>query len=48
MPKAKCLRFTRLDKNNNLIATLPQGSARYTLQIPVQVMVFNPGWTQNP
>jgi len=39
---------TRLDKNNNPIATLPPGSARYTLQIPVQVMLFNPGWTQNP
>ncbi|MGY3211446.1 RagB/SusD family nutrient uptake outer membrane protein [Mucilaginibacter sp. HD30] len=46
--EGKMPEVTRLDKNNNLIATLPQGSARYTLQIPVQVMVFNPGWTQNP
>ncbi|PJJ85022.1 RagB/SusD family nutrient uptake outer membrane protein [Mucilaginibacter auburnensis] len=39
---------TRLDKNNNVIATLPPGDPRYTLQIPIQVMVFNPSWTQNP
>ncbi|WP_285008813.1 RagB/SusD family nutrient uptake outer membrane protein [Pedobacter faecalis] len=37
----------RYDGQNNLIATLPPRSNKYTLQIPMQVMYFNPGWTQN-
>lgn len=44
----KMAAVTRLDKSDNVIATLPPGSPRYTLQIPVQVLLFNPGWLQNP
>jgi tetratricopeptide (TPR) repeat protein len=43
MPEIK-----RYDPQNNLIATLPPHSKKYTLQIPIQVMAFNPGWPQNP
>lgn len=38
----------RYDGQGNLVATLPQHSPRYVLQIPIQVMYFNPGWPQNP
>lgn len=38
----------RYDAQGNIIATLPPHSARYTLQIPVQVISFNPGMPQNP
>ena len=38
----------RYDGENNVIATLPAGSNKYTLQIPIQVLYFNPGWPQNP
>jgi tetratricopeptide (TPR) repeat protein len=38
----------RYDGQNNLIATLAPHSIRYTLQIPIQVMYFNPDWPQNP
>lgn len=31
-----------------LFITLPPGSPRYTLQIPKQVMYYNPSWEQNP
>lgn len=31
-----------------IIATLSPGSKRYTLQIPLQVLYYNPGWVQNP
>lgn len=34
--------------NNELVATLSPGSPRYVLQIPKQVMFFNPTWEQNP
>lgn len=34
--------------NGQLIATLAPGSARYTLQIPKQVLFYNPSWEQNP
>ncbi len=37
----------RYDGNGNVIATLPPHSARYTLQIPVQVLKFNPDMVQN-
>ena len=39
---------TRLDAQGNVIATLAPGSNRYTLQIPIQVISFNPGMQQNP
>ncbi|MCX2681972.1 RagB/SusD family nutrient uptake outer membrane protein [Galbibacter sp. EGI 63066] len=39
---------TRLGAEGSTIATLPPDSDRYTLQIPVQVMSFNPDWEQNP
>lgn len=50
----------RLDKENrmqtvnrynaagDLVASLPPGSDRYTLQIPIQALSFNPGMPQNP
>lgn len=38
----------RYDAQGNIIATLLPHSARYTLQIPVQVISFNPGMPQNP
>lgn len=39
--------ITRYDGQNNIIGTLPPNSPRYTLQIPLQVMMFNNGWVQN-
>lgn len=38
----------RYDATGKIIATLPLHSNRYTLQIPVQVLSFNPGMPQNP
>lgn len=38
----------RYDAQGNIIATLLPHSERYTLQIPVQVLSFNPGMQQNP
>ncbi|ANI89663.1 hypothetical protein A9P82_10410 [Arachidicoccus ginsenosidimutans] len=38
----------RYDAQENVIATLPPHSTKYTLQIPVQVLQFNPGMQQNP
>lgn len=43
MPEVK-----RFDGQGNLIATLPPRSNRYTLQIPMQVIYYNPEWPQNP
>lgn len=39
---------TRYDAQGNVIATLAPHSVRYTLQVPNQVLVFNPGMQQNP
>ena len=39
---------TRLDQSGNVIATLPPHSPRYTLQIPLNAIVFNPGMPINP
>ena len=38
----------RYDGQGNLVATLPPHSNKYTLQIPIQIMAFNPSWPQNP
>lgn len=38
----------RYNGQGSLIATLPQHSNKYTLQIPMQVMYYNSGWPQNP
>lgn len=38
----------RYDAQGNTIAKLPPHSDRYTLQIPVQVLNFNPDMQQNP
>lgn len=38
----------RLNAQGAVIATLPPHSNKYTLQIPYQVMSFNPGMQQNP
>ncbi|WP_158800446.1 RagB/SusD family nutrient uptake outer membrane protein [Pedobacter sp. L105] len=38
----------RYDAQGNTISTLLPHSNRYTLQIPVQVLNFNPGMQQNP
>ena len=37
----------RYDGTNAVMASLPPHSNKYTLQIPLQVMYFNPGWPQN-
>jgi len=39
---------TRTNAQNTVIATLEPGSPRYTLQIPLQVIAFNPDMPQNP
>jgi len=39
---------TRLDQSKMVIATLPPGSPRYTLQIPLSAIVYNPGMPMNP
>lgn len=39
---------TRLDQNKKIIATLPPHSPRYTLQLPLNVVVFNPNMPINP
>ena len=39
---------TRLNAQGGVVATLPPHSTKYTLQIPYQVMSFNPGMQQNP
>ncbi|PTS92371.1 RagB/SusD family nutrient uptake outer membrane protein [Pedobacter sp. HMWF019] len=39
---------TRTNAQNTVIATLEPHSVRYTLQIPIQVMAFNPDMIQNP
>lgn len=46
--EGRMLTVNRYDGQGNIIATLLPHSNRYTLQIPLQVMYFNPGWTQNP
>lgn len=38
----------RYNIDNQPVATLPAGSKKYTLQIPMQVLYFNPNWEQNP
>lgn len=38
----------RFDGKGNVIATLEPHSTKYTLQIPIQVLSFNPGMKQNP
>jgi hypothetical protein len=39
---------TRLNATGGVVATLAPHSNKYTLQIPYQVMSFNPGMEQNP
>jgi len=39
---------TRLNAQNGVIATLEPHSSKYTLQIPIQVIAFNPDMIQNP
>ncbi|QPH40930.1 RagB/SusD family nutrient uptake outer membrane protein [Pedobacter endophyticus] len=38
----------RTNAQNNVIATLEPHSSKYTLQIPIQVLAFNPDMIQNP
>lgn len=38
----------RYDAQGNVVTTLPPHSDRYTLQIPIQVLSFNPDMQQNP
>nr|WP_121273636.1 RagB/SusD family nutrient uptake outer membrane protein [Pedobacter schmidteae] len=40
--------ITRTTAQNVVVATLEPHSSKYTLQIPVQVMAFNPDMIQNP
>jgi hypothetical protein len=37
----------RYDAAGKVIATLPPHSTKYTLQIPIQTLYFNPDWPQN-
>ncbi len=46
--KGRMSAVNRYDAEGNVIATLSPGSAKYTLQIPIQVLYFNPDWPQNP
>lgn len=39
---------TRINAQNVVIATLEPHSSKYTLQIPVQVLAYNPDMVQNP
>lgn len=39
---------SRFNAQNQVVATLEPKSNKYTLQIPVQVMAFNPNMVQNP
>ncbi len=39
---------TRRNAQGEVVATLEPNSERYTLQIPIQVMSYNPGMQQNP
>ncbi|MCK9627612.1 MAG: RagB/SusD family nutrient uptake outer membrane protein [Bacteroidales bacterium] len=38
----------RYDGLGNVVASLTPGSNKYILQIPIQVLYFNPDWEQNP
>jgi hypothetical protein len=40
--------IVRTDAAGNVIATLPPHGVRYTLQIPLNILVFNPDMPQNP
>lgn len=40
--------ITRTTAQNVVVATLAPHSPRYTLQVPIQVMAFNPDMIQNP
>ncbi len=40
--------INRYDGSESVVATLSPGSNKYTLQIPLQVLYFNPDWPQNP
>lgn len=40
--------ITRLSANGTVVATLEPSSPRYTFQIPLFVLKFNPGMEQNP
>ncbi len=42
------LRYNSQQPDPQVIATLSPDSPRYTLQIPIQVLKFNPGMEQNP
>lgn len=46
--KGKMPDVQRFLANGSVLATLPKSSPRYILQVPVQIMLFNPGWKQNP
>ncbi|MCR8668953.1 RagB/SusD family nutrient uptake outer membrane protein [Aestuariibaculum sp. M13] len=38
----------RYDAAGEIVETLAPDSNKYTLQIPIQIMYFNPDWPQNP
>ncbi len=46
--EGRMLTVNRYDGSDNVIATLSPGSSKYTLQIPIQALYFNPDWPQNP
>jgi len=39
---------TRTNAQNTVVATLEPHSSKYTLQVPIQVLAFNPDMIQNP
>lgn len=44
----RMLAVIRTNAQNTVIATLDPHSSRYTLQVPIQVLAFNPNMIQNP
>lgn len=46
--KGEMTTIQRFDRNEDVVATLAPNSPKYTLQIPIQVMVYHTDWTQNP
>ncbi len=46
--EGRMTKVDRYDAGGNIISTLSPDSNKYTLQIPLSVMYFNPSWQQNP
>jgi len=46
--EGKMLAVNRTNAQNEVIATLEPHSSKYTLEVPIQVLSYNPDMTQNP